>query len=310
MTKLLPMMNGNLDPVRASEARAVDAPLPLHHHAFKTHEGTGFHQPRTFLGGEGFGEFHGVRLERVLKLPKNRMPLFQRPIEQRVAVHMQAIKDHVAEMARKLPVPGSKAGLQRLEVRLALVVDDVTSPSRSSEVGNPRSASETGPKRFVKECPLRDTTRTEPSRICQDPEAVPLRLVGPVWGREHGVDLAKQHRRRLAWMRVATTLVHAKAGEGAGNGLCEHGTSLIAAKKNTSNDTPARPCSAGLPSSKDVSRPIGRESDDRLCRSFCSGSWRASSSNTDIVLDCPLTRAAIFEQACATDARRTASVED
>ncbi len=124
MTKLLPMMNGNLDPVRASEARAVDAPLPLHHHAFKTHEGTGFHQPRTFLGGEGFGEFHGVRLERVLKLPKNRMPLFQRPIEQRVAVHMQAIKDHVAEMARKLPVPGSKAGLQRLEVRLALVVDD------------------------------------------------------------------------------------------------------------------------------------------------------------------------------------------
>ncbi len=60
-------------------------------------------------------------------------------------------------------------------------------------------------------------------------------------------------------------LAQAKMGEGVGNGLREHGVCLIVAKKNTSNDTPARPCSAGLPSSKDVSRASGREIDDRLC---------------------------------------------
>jgi hypothetical protein len=41
-----------------------------------------------------------------------------------MAVYIQAIKDHVAEMAGEFPVPGPEPRLQRFEVRLAFVVDD------------------------------------------------------------------------------------------------------------------------------------------------------------------------------------------
>jgi hypothetical protein len=46
-------------------------------------------------------------------------------------------------------------------------------------------------------------------------------------GREHGVGLLEEHGRRLAWMWVSAPLIQAKPREGSGDGLRDHGDSLI-----------------------------------------------------------------------------------
>jgi hypothetical protein len=47
----------------------------------------------------------------VLKLPEDGLTVFQGTVAQRVAVHIQAIEDHVAQIAGELPVAGSQPGL-------------------------------------------------------------------------------------------------------------------------------------------------------------------------------------------------------
>lgn len=63
---------GTFIPIGTLKARAVDAPFPLHHDAFESHERARFHQPLTLRGREPLGQFHLIRLQRRLELPQDR----------------------------------------------------------------------------------------------------------------------------------------------------------------------------------------------------------------------------------------------
>ncbi len=125
-----------------------------------------------------------------------------------MAVQVQAVEDHVAEMAGELSVPRSQSCLQRLEVRLSLVVDD---HHLSIQKQRSRETSERIGYRPEEVGEGKAVARYEPyvavPDSSQDPKAVPLGLVDPIGGREHRVGLLKEHGCGVAWMWVWTTLV-------------------------------------------------------------------------------------------------------
>lgn len=221
--ELLPMMDRDLDPVGAPESGPVKTSFPLHDHAFEAHERTGFHQTPAPLGGEPLREFHRFSLEGRLQLPKDSLPILKGSVEERTAVHVQAIEDHVAEMAWEFSIPRTEALLECLEVRLSLLVDYDDLPIEDERCGESPEIIGNGTEEFSERVAVAGEESHGALTYGRDhPEAVPFGLVSSIGRRKYGIGLLEEHGGRLARERIVASLVQTKAGEGTGNGLGEH----------------------------------------------------------------------------------------
>ena len=92
------MVDGDLDPVRAAIAGPIEAPFSFHDDPFETHRGAGLHQAPALRGGKRLRQLHGIARERRPELLQNAPAFLERPAEQRVAVYIHAVEEHITDM--------------------------------------------------------------------------------------------------------------------------------------------------------------------------------------------------------------------
>jgi len=92
--------NRDLDPVRAPVAGPVEARLALHDDTLEAHRGTGLHQATALRGRKRLCQLHGIAREHRPELLQNVPAFIERPAEQGVAVHIDAVEDHITNIAR------------------------------------------------------------------------------------------------------------------------------------------------------------------------------------------------------------------
>jgi hypothetical protein len=120
-------------------------------------------------------------------------------------------------------VSGPEARLERLEVRLALVVDRDDLAIQNDRHWHLAQRARDRPEDVGERVAVaRDEPDRPLPRRCQHPEAVPLRLKEPVLRCAHPDRTPEQHGRGLARLGVGAALIQAKAGEGTSDCPCKH----------------------------------------------------------------------------------------